>query len=180
MKGMYARFQQRQAKKIFPAAMEVYAETLNHLTQASGGGGVLRQDDRPLNIRLKPNEVYAVRALDRPDYYRTVMIKKNQMNGQFQMLISNPVYGTTPPGIDEVSQEQVFKQMREMNAQMIQGKDFDAFPLFPCCFQGPFACTPAVGTDPHLNLFARSPRREAGPADKGFSSTLPDGLNNYE
>jgi hypothetical protein len=50
------------------------------------------------------------------------------MNGQFQMLISNPVYGTTPPGIDEVSQEQVFKQMREMNAQMIQGKDFDAFP----------------------------------------------------
>ena len=99
MKGMYARFQQRQAKKIFPAAMEVYAETLNHLTQASGGGGVLRQDDRPLNIRLKPNEVYAVRALDRPDYYRTVMIKKNQMNGQFQMLISNPVYGTTPPGI---------------------------------------------------------------------------------
>ena len=117
MKGMYARYQQRQAKKIFPAAMEVYAETLNHLTQASGGGGVLRQDDRPLNIRLKPNEVYAVRALDRPDYYRTVMIKKNQMNGQFQMLISNPVYGTTPPGIDEVSQEQVFKQMREMNAQ---------------------------------------------------------------
>ena len=56
------------------------------------------------------------------------MIKKNQMNGQFQMLISNSVYGTTPPEIDEVSQEQVFKQMREMNAQMIQGKDFDAFP----------------------------------------------------
>ena len=56
----------------------------------------------------------------------------------------------------------------------------DAFPLFPCCFQGPFARTPAVGTDPHLNLFARSPRREAGPADKGFSSTLSDGLNNYE
>ena len=105
MKGMYARFQQRQAKKIFPAAMEVYTETLNHLTQASGGGGVLRQDDRPLNIRLKPNEIYAVRALDRPDYYRTVMIKMNQMKGQFQMLISNPVYGSTPPGIDEVSQE---------------------------------------------------------------------------
>ena len=63
--------------------MEVYAETLNHLTQASGGGGVLRQDDRPLNIRLKPNEVYAVRALDRSDYYRTVMIKKNQMKQGF-------------------------------------------------------------------------------------------------
>ena len=29
------------------------------------------------------------------------------------MLISNPVCGTTPPGIDEVSQEQVFKQMRD-------------------------------------------------------------------
>ena len=157
MKGMYARFQQRQAKKIFPAAMEVYAESLNHLTQASGGGGVLRQDDRPLNIRLKPNEVYAVRALDRSDYYRTVMIKKNQMNGQFQMLISNPVYGTTPPGIDEVSQEQVFKQMREMNAQMIQGKDFDAFP-----HQGVTPPTQGDGygsvTQHHLNQQKRNQR----------------------
>ena len=116
----------RQRKSSLPRWRST--QTLNHLTQASGGGGVLRQDDRPLNIRLKPNEVYAVRALDRPDYYRTSDDQKNQMNGQFQMLISNPVYGTTPPGIDEVSQEQVFKQMREMNAQMIQGKDFDAFP----------------------------------------------------
>ena len=157
MKGMYARYQQRQARKIFPAAMEVYAETLNHLTQASGGSGVLRQDNRPLNIRLKPNEVYAVRALDRPDYYRTVMIKKNQMNGQFQMLISNPVYGTTPPGIDEVSQEQVFKQMREMNAQMIQGKDFDAFP-----HQGVTPPTQGDGygsvTQHHLNQQKRNQR----------------------
>ena len=110
MKGMYARYQQRQARKIYPASMEVYVEPLNHLTQESGGGRVLRQDDRPLNIRLKPNEVYAVRALDRPDYYRTLMIKKNQMNGQFQVLISNPVHGTTPPGIDVASQEQVLSK----------------------------------------------------------------------
>ena len=110
-----------------------------------------------MNIRLKPNEVYAVRALDRPDYYRTVMIKKNQMNGQFQMLISNPVYGTTPPGIDEVSQEQVFKQMREMNAQMIQGKDFDAFP-----HQGVTPPTQGDGygsvTQHHLNQQKRNQR----------------------
>ena len=150
-------FSSARQRKSFPAAMEVYAETLNHLTQASGGGGILRESKQSLNIRLKPNEVYAVRALDRPDYYRTVMIKKNQMNGQFQMLISNPVYGTTPPGIDEVSQEQVFKQMREMNAQMIQGKDFDAFP-----HQGVTPPTQGDGygsvTQHHLNQQKRNQR----------------------
>ena len=53
MKGMYARFQQRQAKKIFPAAMEVYAETLNHLTQASGGGVMNLSYDSPLMLHWR-------------------------------------------------------------------------------------------------------------------------------
>ena len=109
--------------------MEVYAETLNHLTQASGGGGILRESKQSLNIRLKPNEVYAVRALDRPDYYRTVMIKRNDLSGKFQTYISNVVPGDPPPEMPEVSSEQVFKQIREMNAGMVVGSDLEAFPF---------------------------------------------------
>ena len=52
------------------------------------------------------------------------------MTGAFQILISNAIYGTIPHGIDEVSQEQVFKQMRDMNASFVSdaGKDLRAAP----------------------------------------------------
>ena len=109
-------------------SMTHYTRTLQRLVEVSGDGKSYRDDTRPLNIRLKPNDVYAVRALDNPDYYRTIMIKKNQLNGGFQILISNPVYGSIPPQMQVVSQEQVFKQMREMNAKMVTGKELDAFP----------------------------------------------------
>ena len=108
--------------------MKHYQQTLQRLVEVPGDGKSYRDDTRPLNIRLKPNEVYAVRALDNPDYYRTIMIKSNQLNGVFQTLISNPVYGSIPPQMQQVSQEQVFKQMREMNAKMVTGKELDAFP----------------------------------------------------
>ena len=77
--------------------MTHYTRTLQRLVEVSGDGKSYRDDKRPLNIRLKPIDVYAVRALDNPDYYRTIMIKKNQLNGGFQTLISNPVYGSIPP-----------------------------------------------------------------------------------
>ena len=108
--------------------MKSYQKTLQRLVEVSGDGKSYRDDPRPLNIRLKQNEVYAVRALDNPDYYRTIMIKSNQMSGGFLTLISNPVYGSVPPQMQVVPQEQVFKQMREMNAKMLTGKDLDAFP----------------------------------------------------
>ena len=108
--------------------MHHYQNILQRLVEVSGDGKSYRDDRRPLNIRLKQNEVYAVRALDNPDYYRTIMIKSNQLNGGFQTLISNPVYGSIPPQMQVVSQEQVFKQMREMNAQMVTSKNLDAFP----------------------------------------------------
>ena len=84
---------------------------------------------QPLTARLKAGEVYAVRCPDSTRYYRTVMMKRNDLSGKFQVFISNPVYGDTPPGMDEVAQEVVFKQMREMNAGMVSGADFKAFPF---------------------------------------------------
>ena len=53
--------------------------------------------------RLRVGEVYAVRCPDSTHYYRTVMLKRNDLSGKFQVFISNPVYGDTPPGM-EVSQ----------------------------------------------------------------------------
>lgn len=108
--------------------MKHYQKTLQRMVEVSGDGKSYRDDPRPLNVRLKQNEVYAVRALDNPDYYRTIMIKSNQMSGGFLTLISNPFYGSVPPQMQVVPQEQVFKQMREINAKMLTGKDLDAFP----------------------------------------------------
>ena len=78
-------------------------------------------------MRLKPNEVYAIRCNDNTDYWKSVMLKKNQ-SGNFQTLISNAVYGDPPPQMQLVSQEQVFKQMRDMNAGLVLDRDLQAFP----------------------------------------------------
>ena len=79
-----------------------------------------------LNIRIKPGEVVAVRALDDDRYYRTVLIKANPYTRGFQTMISNPVMGEIPDGMREVSQNQVFKQMREMNGN---SHHLNAFPF---------------------------------------------------
>ena len=64
--------------------MSLYEQTLNKLVQATGDGKAYRDDPRKLISRLKPNEVYAVRANDDPRYFHTIMIKKNQVNNAFQ------------------------------------------------------------------------------------------------
>ena len=126
MQGQYKRFMQRQTTRSFTDSMSSYVHILEQLTDASGDGRSYRDDPRPLNVRLKPNEVYAVRCQDDDRYWKSVMIKRNDLSGKFQTLISNAVYGD-PLG-SQRSQEQVFKQMREMNAGMVVGSDMDAFP----------------------------------------------------
>ena len=128
MKGALKRFRKKQARRNPSDPMSFYAESLQRVVNAGGNGRSLKDHPRPLVIRLKPNEVYAVRRPDDDRYYRTVMIKKTALTGNFQILVSNPVMGTIPDGIQEVPQEQVFKQMRDMNAQMTTGSDFSAFP----------------------------------------------------
>ena len=56
--------------------MDQYLRTLDFVSQSSGGKAA-RQDNRPLDIRLRVGEVYAVRATDNPDYYFTITIQPN-------------------------------------------------------------------------------------------------------
>ena len=133
MKGALDRLHQRQRRVVHRAygnAMSLYEATLQGLVDATGDGRSYRQDEQPVVTRLKPGEVYAVRCEDRPDYYRTVLIKRVELTGGFQVLVSNPVYGNTPDGIQEVPQEQVFKQMRELNAGTSMAS-LNAFPFNP-------------------------------------------------
>jgi len=97
--------------------------------------------------------VVVVRALDDDRYYRTVMIKANPYTSGFQTMISNPVMGETPDGMREVSQEQVFKQMCEMNGNT---QNLNAFPFRG--HTGAFESAPGAGlvSQQHKNLQKRN------------------------
>ena len=134
-------------------AMDQYLKTLDFVNQSSGGKTV-RQDDRPLNIRLRVGEVYAVRATDDPNYYFTVSIQPNPYSGGFRKVVSQfPVYGDPPPGMEVVSQEQVFKQFRELNGDGA-GTTYQAFP-----FRGAAAGQTTSGNDLVSSLHKQQLRR---------------------
>ena len=95
--------------------MSQYERTLDQIVQATGDGKSHRDDPRALNIKMKPNQVYAVIAQDDDRYFRTVSIKQNDFTNGFSLMVSNPVYGSVPEGIQIIAQHSVFKQMREMN-----------------------------------------------------------------
>ena len=103
--------------------MDRYKAMLQHLTPTSyeADAGQPQQ----LNIKMKPNQIYAVVAEDDPRYYRTVMMKQNNFTNGFSLNVSNPVMGIVPDGIQVVAQHAVFKQMREMNAF----QSLEAFPF---------------------------------------------------
>jgi hypothetical protein len=105
--------------------MSQYQRTLDQIVQATGDGKPQRDDPRALNIKMKPNQVYAVIAQDDDRYYRTVTIKQNDFTNGFSLLVSNPVFGSVPDGLQVIAQHSVFKQMREMNAF----QSLDAFPF---------------------------------------------------
>ena len=121
--------------------MDRYLRTLDFVAQ-SAGDKAIRQDTRPLNIRLRMGEVYAVRATDDPNYFFTVSIQPNPYSGGFRKVVSQfPVYGDPPTGMDVVSQEQVFKQFRELNGDGA-GTTYQAFP-----FKGTAGPSQAPGRD---------------------------------
>ena len=129
MKGSYQRFMQRHATRAYGRTMSLYEQAMDQLVKASGDGRPLRQDTRKLNRILRVGEVYAVKAQDRDHYYRTVLIKKIDFDNRHQVLISNPVFGQIPPGMEVVDQEQVFKRIRDLNAAVTE-TSLDAFPHF--------------------------------------------------
>lgn len=105
--------------------MAQYQRTLNQIVQVAGDGKSQRDDPRALNIKMRPNQVYAVVAQDDDRYYRTIIIKQNDFTNGFSLKVSNPVYGVVPDGIQIIAQHSVFKQMREMNAF----QSLEAFPF---------------------------------------------------
>ena len=129
MKGSYQRFMTRHATRAYGRTMSLYEQAMDQLVKASGDGRPLRQDTRKLNRILRVGEVYAVKAQDRDHYYRTVLIKKIDFDNRHQVLISNPVFGQIPPGMEVVDQEQVFKRIRDLNAAVTE-TSLDAFPYF--------------------------------------------------
>ena len=109
--------------------MDLYERALDQLVKASGDGRPVRQDTRELNQTIRVGEVVAVKAQDRDHYYRTVLIKKIDFNNRHQAMISNAIYGEIPDGIGVVSQDQVFKRIRDLNAETTE-TSLDAFPHF--------------------------------------------------
>ena len=97
--------------------MHRYNMMLKHLTPTSyeADAGQPQQ----LNIKMKPNQIYAVVAEDDPRYYRTVMMKQNEFTNGFSLNVSNPVMGIVPDGIQVVAQHAVFKQMRDMKCFLL-------------------------------------------------------------
>ena len=128
MKPSLKRLQEQYGFKRTSPAMACYEQVLKQVVDANGDGKSYRDDPRPLTARLNPNEVYAVRCNDNNDYWKSVMLKRNELSGKFQIFISNPVYGDPSPGMEEVSSEQMFKQMRDMNAGLVVDADLQAFP----------------------------------------------------
>ena len=117
MKGSYQRFMQRHATRTYGRTMSLYEQAMDQLVKASGDGRPVRQDTRELNQTIRVGEVVAVKAQDRDHYYRTVLIKKIDFNNRHQAMISNAIYGEIPDGIRVVSQDQVFKRIRDLNAK---------------------------------------------------------------
>ena len=106
--------------------MDVYKAALDNFTKGS-----IRQnriDTDNLNQRFKLNDVYAVKCPDDDRCCRSVMVKKNTMSSGFQVLITNPVYGDVPPQMPLISQENLYKQVREMNANLVNTQSLKAFP----------------------------------------------------
>ena len=129
MKGSYQRFITRHATKTYGRTMDLYERALDQIVKASGDGRSVRQDTRELNQTIRVGEVVAVKAQDRDHYYRTVLIKKIDFNNRHQAMISNVIYGEITDGIRVVSQDQVWKRIRDLNAVTTE-TSLDAFPHF--------------------------------------------------
>ena len=137
-------------KQVNPA-MASYLKTLTQLESGSGGKSY-REDQRPLDIKLRPGEVYAVITPDDDRFYRTVMVKENPFTTGFNFLVSNPVQGSVPPQMKVVAQHALFRQMREMNAF----QNLEAFPYRGTLRDAQSATGDGLVTQQHKDLLKRN------------------------
>ena len=154
MKGAHKRFLERQKYKSISSPMDVYESALNNLTKGSIRPNSIDTDN--LNQRLKINDVYAVKCPDDDRYFRSVMVKKNPMSSGFQVLITNPVFADVPPQMTLISQENLFKQMREMNANLVNTQSLQAFPFTGLSVPSQGASSNGLVSQHHLNQQKRS------------------------
>ena len=131
--------------------MASYLKTLTQLENGSGGKSY-REDQRPLDIKLRPGEVYAVITPDDDRFYRTVMVKENPFTTGFNFLVSNPVQGSVPPQMKVVAQHALFRQMREMNAF----QNLEAFPYKGNLRDAQSASGDGLVTQQHKDLLKRN------------------------
>ena len=129
MKGAHKRYMERQTKRSYSKSMNIYEQVLNYVSSTQGDGKNYRQDERKLDVRMKVGNVYAVRANDDPNYFFTITLQNDPFTGGFRKLVSQlPVYGDPPPGMEEISAEQVYKQFRELNGDGAFS-NLNAFPF---------------------------------------------------
>jgi hypothetical protein len=57
-------------------------------------------------------KTYYTLCPDNPKYYRTIFIKHNPFTNTLQPMVSNPVYGVVPDGIEEIPSVMLQKMMR--------------------------------------------------------------------
>jgi hypothetical protein len=107
-----------QAKNANQKRMRRYVETLRQVANADGTKPDNSSADR-FTFTLQPNKIYFVRTPDHVGYYRTVYLKVNPFTSNIDTLISNPIFGSDPVGMQEVSPEQVMKRVRELNTQSL-------------------------------------------------------------
>ena len=107
-----------QARNANQKRMRRYVETLRQVADA-GGTQPDNSSATDFTFSLQPNKVYFVRTPDNNDYYRTVYLKVNPFTSNIDTLISNPIFGSDPVGMQEVSPEQVMKRVRELNTQSL-------------------------------------------------------------
>lgn len=158
MKPSLKKLEEQYGQTHISPAMQSYQNTLQKLVNVTGDGKSYRDDQRPLNVRMRIGEVYAVRATDDSRYFFTITIQPNPYSGGFRKIISQqPVYGDPPPGMQTISQEQVFKQFRELNGDGAS-TNFSAFPYKGHMITTQQAPGGGVVSDLHKGLLGRNGR----------------------
>lgn len=127
--GIAKRWRERNMSKSVTSTMRLYERTLETLV----GSQTTSRDQRPpqdLEFRLRVGQVYGFKTPDDPNYYRTALIKTNPSTGQIKPLISNPVYGEIPSGIQEVTPQQIVRQLK-----LPDTTSFNSFGKYPSAYK---------------------------------------------
>ena len=92
VEGLYERFQQRQKKN------QKYEDELERLEKEK-----LLLGSKEHRNTMEPGNVYYTLCPDNPRLFRTIRLHFNPYTQSLRPQVSNPVEGTPPPGLEEIS-----------------------------------------------------------------------------